>query len=388
MEMGGNILGNIMMLELETFSDEEAAYLTSPDAPHSHIVDEVVEALFENVCTAPSRCSWNTPSARPEWKEEFRLAGEWWLSMRVLPATVNPNEYHPPLIPFVLRNVQTENQFIADLALHMRQRSSVLSLLHMDHISITPDRASVLLFEGILRNEARNLECLSLSFCEVGAATLLLILCGLNQCRSIQPQLRYLNLSYNWIDASCLNMMAMLLERTSIRRLSLHGNRFGGSDISCFYEFLLQGCSLLEELDLSYTALTCAEVCALISCLPRMRNLEVLLLDGVEVPENKAAALSTAIRKSNLIHVSLRGIIACNGEAYLNRIRKACQINRSTRDFLKDQSTLRYFSEGGSFFEAFTRRKCEMQCLEDRALPVAYRPFVTNDPSLLPAKNL
>ncbi|RNF19436.1 uncharacterized protein Tco025E_04137 [Trypanosoma conorhini] len=388
MERGGNIIDKVMTLELEAFSDEEAAYLISPDAPHSHIVDRVVEVLFVTLCTAPRRCSWNTPSVRREWKYELRLAGEWWLSLRTLPCTANSQEHYPPLIPFGLRSTASENQFIADLTLHMRRKCAVFSLFHLDHLTLTPDRAAVLLFDGILRNDARHLQCLSLPFCEIGAATLLLLLCALTQCHSLQPQLRYLNLSYNWIDASCSNMLAMLLGRTSIRRLSLQGNRLGGGDMSSFYDFLLQGCCLLEELDLSYTRLTSADVCSLISCLPKLRNLEVLLLDGVEIPESKAAALSTAIRRSNLTYVSLKGVSACSGEAYLHRIRSVCRHTLAARGVMRGQSVMRCLAETGSFFEAFAQRSCEWLFLNDSALPESYRAFVTNEPSLPPIEDL
>ncbi|ESL06625.1 hypothetical protein TRSC58_05698 [Trypanosoma rangeli SC58] len=388
MEKDGNIMDKVMTLELETFSDEEAVYLVSPDSPHSHIVDEVVDTLFEAFSTASKRCSWNTPGIRPEWKYELRLAGEWWLSLRVLPCTVNLQEHHPPLIPFGLRNTKTENQFIADLSLHMSRRCAVFSLLHLDHIRLTPDRACVLVFDGILRNAARNLQCLSFPFCEIGAATLLLLLCALTQCHSLQPQLRYLNLCYNWIDASCLNMMAMLLGRTSIRRLSLQGNCLGGADMSFFCDFLLQGCFMLEELDLSYTSLTHTEVCALISCLPKLQNLEVLILNGVEIPESKAAAFSIAVQKSNLTYVALKGTSACSGKAYLHRISTACQQNRAARGVLRDQFMMRCLAETGSFFEAFARRTCEWLSPNDSALPVSYRAFATNEPSLSPTENL
>ncbi|KEG15309.1 hypothetical protein DQ04_00111090 [Trypanosoma grayi] len=304
--------------------------------------------------------------------------------MRILPCTVKPKEHYPPFIPWGMRSMQTENQFIADIALHMRQKAAVFSLVHLSHVTLTPERANVLLFDGILRNEARALECLSVPFCEVGAATLLLLLCGLNQCRALQPQLRYLNLSWNWIDASCSHMLAMLLGRTSVRRLSLHGNRFGGGDAITFQEFLLQGCAHLEELDLSYTSLTRAEVCALIRCLPQLRNLEVLLLDGVQVPESKAVALSSAIRQSKLTYVSLKGILACSGEAYLQRIRVACHRNLVSRNVQKDKSTMRHLAESLSFFEAFERRACNWVGDDASALPPSYRPFTTNEPSLPP----
>ncbi|ORC93732.1 uncharacterized protein TM35_000016090 [Trypanosoma theileri] len=379
-----NIIAVAAALELRNFTDEDAARLTSPDAPHCHVVDEVVDALFTNFTTAPTRCKWNTPVPRPEWKNEFRLRHEWWISLRVLPLSMQMEEHHPPMIPWGIRSIETENQFLADIALHMRRKGAVFTLLHLDHIALTPERANVLLFDGVLRNASHALECFSIPFCEVGAATLLLLLCGFNHCRALQPQLRYLNLSYNWINTSCTYMLAMLLSRTSVRRLSLRGNRFGGGDMLTFQDFLLQGCCLLEELDLGYTCLTRAEVCALIRCLPEMPNLQVLLLDGIHVPASKAVALSTAIRKSKLTYVSLKGIAACSGEAYLHRIHLACQRHKTERILSNDQLTMRELAETGSFFEAFARRTGEWMGTDNSALPPSYRPFTTNEPSLPP----
>ncbi|KAH9577579.1 hypothetical protein LSM04_008621 [Trypanosoma melophagium] len=381
---GSNIIAVAASLELRNFSDEDAALLTSPDEPHCHVVEEVVDALFTNFISAPTRCAWNTPVPRPEWKNEFRLRHEWWISLRVLPLSMQIEEHHPPLIPWGVRSTETENQFLADIAFHMRRKGAVFALLHIDHISLTPERTNILLFDGVLRNEAHVLECFSVPFCEIGAATLLLLLCGFNHCRALQPQLKYLNLSYNWINTSCSHMLAMLLSRTSVRRLSLRGNRFGGGDMSTFQDFLLHGCCLLEELDLGYTCLTRAEVCALIRCLPEMPNLQVLLLDGVHVPASKAVALSTAIRKSKLTYVSLKGIPACSGEAYLHRIHLACQHHKTERMLQDDQLTMRELAETGSFFEAFSRRTGEWMDTGQTALPVSYRPFTTNEPSLPP----
>lgn len=387
LERDGDIITKVRSLELRTFTDKEATQLTASDAPHSHIIDDVVDTLFENLSTAPERCAWNIPVKRPEWNNEFRLSREWWLSFCVLPSTAKSDEHYPPFIPWSLRNTDTENQFFADLSLHMRRKQSVFSLLHIDHIKLTPERMSVLLLDGILKNEARALQCLSASFCEIGAATLLLLLCGLNQCRSAQPQLRFLNLPFNWIDSSCLNVLAILLRRTFICRLSLRGNRLGGGEVTDFQEFLLQGCTLLRELDLGYTHLTHADVCALIRCLPQLCCLEVLLLDGIDIPASKVVALSTAIGRSNLTYVSLKGIPACSGTAYLEGVQQACQRNLDAHKSLKHRATMLYLSKTGSFFEAFARRSIRPGGEQDdnnSALPALYRPFVTNEPSLLP----
>ncbi|CBH10421.1 hypothetical protein, conserved [Trypanosoma brucei gambiense DAL972] len=376
------VMDYVRKLKLDDLTDDRAAHLTSPYSLHAHIMREVLEELTENICASVQNCEWNKPTERREWDMDFRFLHEWWLSLRTLPYREEPNGHYPPLIPWSERGKEAENQLLADVALKIRQSKSPLYLLHLDHINLTPEQTNVLLLDGVFRNNNSGVETFSAQFCNIGPASLLVILLILNHATQLEPQVENLHLAYNWIDASCVNMLTTLLPLTSITRLSLRGNRFGGGDVGLFQEFLMGGCMFLEELDLGYTSLSAPEVYQLIRTIPLLGQLRVLLLDGVPVPEGKAASLLRAIQLSQLIKVSLIAIPACSSDSYLGRVAEACRKHWTGRS---GKGSGWYSRGSGSFFEAFDNRASTFFRPRDRsALPPGYRPFTTNDPSLHP----
>ncbi|KAH8613620.1 hypothetical protein ERJ75_000707100 [Trypanosoma vivax] len=374
-----DVIEQVRTMDIFSLTDTVATQLTSPDAMHSHIMIDVMDELLWNIGSAPERCLWNTPVKHPEWDKDFRFLQEIWLSMRALPYTNPPDRYYSPLIPWAERGEKAENQLIADVALRTREVLDPLYLFHVDHVELTPERISVLFFDGILANKSRYMECFSATFCCISAATLLVILLCFVDSRNSQAQLMNLHLAFNWIDPSCFDMLALLMPRTNVIRLSLRGNRLGGGDALVFQEFILQGCVLLEELDISHTSLTVADVCVLIRCIPQLPVMRVLLLDGICVPENKTAALFAAIENSKLTHVSLNGVTPCLGDAYIKRVNAVCESHQLDSAARKT----RLLALRGSYFDAFERRSRDF-APRGRATAIhhKYRPFTTNDPSL------
>lgn len=220
------------------------------------------------------------------------------------------------------------------------------------------------------------LETLSFSICSISTASLLLILAPLTADRS--PYTRNLDLSYNLLTSRCFYTLAVLIPLTQIRRLSLRGNDLSDSNFTPFRDFLLEGCQRIEELDLSYTNLTVAQVCLLIEVLPSMRRLYVLLLDGVEIPIEKTSALTRAIYKSRLCHISLQGSLTCASAAYVRCIENTCE---KRKEHLTTGNTS---VSTQSFFDALFLKSLKrgLQPPMPHGLVEGYRPFTNNDPSL------
>nr|CCC90008.1 unnamed protein product [Trypanosoma congolense IL3000] len=380
-----DVIRSVSKVKMADLTDDEAVRLMAPCTVYGYLIQCMVERLVDMFCAAPQTCAWNKPEHRPEWQNDFRFLHEWWLSMRTIPYFENPKDYYPPLIPWGNLGTGSENQLFADVAMKLRETKLPAYLLHIDHIILSPERVSVLLFDGVFRGAFCRTETFSATFCSIGAATLLVILIALYYGGRIGQYVQNLHLAYNWIDSSCVNMLTILLPQTNVTRLSLRGNRFGGGDANLFQEFLVSGCMLLEELDIGYTSLDLQELCALIGSLPSMQHLRVLLMDGVNVPRKKAAALLHAIELSKLVRVSLKGIPACSSDSYLDRLEAICRSHRTGRDgAMPDWGKREVFS----FLESFESKTSNwLNHAASGALPPDYRVFTTNDPSLMEMVN-
>lgn len=255
------------------------------------------------------------------------------------------------------------------------------------------------------------LATLSLSICQIGSASVLILLACLataaaenaaraslgsnaSSPRASSPlsadepaevkmtPIANLDLSYNALTTSSLYGMTMLLPRTDIRRLTLRGNNLKGSDPVEMRDFLLEGCQFILELDLGHTALSVPQICSVIEALPRMTRLRSLRLDGLSIPPEKTTALMRAVHQSNIWSLSLVACSACSGASYLGFIQAACDRHRAKAvgqmgvDYNVDE-LVDFF---GEFF---------VRCISNgwappstSALPEGYGPYTNNDPTL------
>lgn len=255
------------------------------------------------------------------------------------------------------------------------------------------------------------LKTLSLSICSIGSASVLVLLASLAAIdaehraheeaetmkrlarkgrgkrrsyvrynTSTMRSIENLDLSYNALTSSSLYCLTMLLPRTAVKRLSLRGNNLCGDDSAATRDFFFEGCQQLEELDISYTGLSMQQVCIFIEALPYLSQLRVLNLDNLNIPPERATTLSRAICHSKLLSISLNCCAACTGQAFLGFINAACERNKA-RARGKGEGTGRSAS---SFFESFFERSLSQGWVPPElcALPSGYRPFTNNDPSL------
>jgi hypothetical protein len=353
---------------------------------------------------------------------------------------------YAPLLPRGAGSAQ-ENQLIADLARRLAGPTDHLDLFHLSGLCMTADRLHVLLFDGFSRladvtmqraTEGRDqrssgpsimssrlnnnntaaadnetmLSTLSLSSCQMGSAGLVVLLTGVAALAAQGvSSICTLDLSYNNLQSASLYALMQLLRFTYISRLSLRGNNLASVDVIPFREFLLEGCEWqLEELDLSYTGLTAAQVNVLIEALPRLKRLRVLLLEEVAIPSSKWPSLARAVERTQLWHLRLVPSTALSttnssksGHAasvspvlssiapYIRSMDEVCARNaqRAAEASGADAASVARNGFFGfntvSFFEAFFRYSLLRAGTTGEgasALPEGYRAFTSNDPSL------
>ncbi|KPI84877.1 hypothetical protein ABL78_6059 [Leptomonas seymouri] len=347
---------------------------------------------------------------------------------------------YPPLLTQDA-GVAEENQLIADLAKRLTGPTRHLDVFHLSGLRMTPDRLHVLFFDGFSKlpllvetevatetegsgsqdgqpqtipttaqrrgNAApgeqveETLATLSFSACQMGSAGLLVLLTGV---ASLAAQglkgISSLDLSYNELRSTSLYSFTQMLRFTFVTRLSLRGNNLASIDVTPFREFLLEGCDLqIEELDLSYTELTPAQVGVLIESLPLMNRIRVLLLEEVTIPVSKWPLLVRAVERTQLWQLRLLPSTALSTSStytpissiviYVKLIEEICANNER---LAKEASAGTVACSGffgfntPSFFEAFfsysqIRGGAAGEC--GCALPEGYTAFTNNDPSLI-----
>lgn len=373
---------------------ESLAYPFQPGSAGS--MDAVIDAFLQRLRFTAPCLRWNTPKERPEWAKDLRFFGEWWLSLRdpqsdaavaarerLGVAVDGGAEVYSPLLTEEERTEAAENQLVADLALRLQGALYRLETIHIDSLCFTADRVQVFLFSGLMQlkdccRTEDELQTLSFSICQLDSAGLLVLLVGLvGMTESAPPPyVTALDVSYNALTCHSLFCLTTVLPRTSVRRLSLRGNFLWGTNMVAFRDFLLTGAASLEELDLCHTNLSPLQIKVLTQSLPQLRSLHVLLLDGVNVPDDLLAFLSKAVATSHLWCISLTGCTGTQQQSAISLMQRYCDRRR------KDAHRFGG-ADGESFFKRFfeASRAKGWAPPEVSALPLGYGPFRTNDPS-------
>lgn len=209
---------------------------------------------------------------------------------------------------------------------------------------------------------------ISFSICNIGNGTLMVLLSGLMALYSVPPAIENLDLSYNSITHTSLHLLAALLPHTRIKRLSLRGNNLFSQHHQSFRDFFGTGCYFVEELDLSYTNLSSAQLQELAELLPQLRLMQVLILNGVTLHERLFSGIQSRMPKDRnftFFH-----------DPWKNEKQEEEEIIASP-----PPSTP---ARGGSFFRCFykTAEQHGWRQPDKSSLGYGYRPFRFNDPSL------
>ncbi|CAJ1022840.1 hypothetical protein, conserved [Leishmania lindenbergi] len=439
----------IKRITTETMTNTDAEMIAYPMHTHATSFKQLLASLIARLQQTVQSVSWNTPQERPEWNTDLRFYGPWWLVVRSglqfrevcdsrsftleiqegasFPAKVEytattyprsdllftvhegkPENRYAPLL--VERSIAAESRLFADIALRLGGSTFQLNLFHLSGVFVGPDRMHVLVFDGfrrlctaaarappsdLMNDEDHLLSTLSFSSCHLGSAGLLILLAGIVYLSTHHDcHVHSLDLSYNDLTKTSLLCLTQTLHFTKIRRLSLRGNVLTSSDPSTLRELLLEACDVaMEELDLSYTALSVAQVSALIDSLQCLSNLRVLLLEEVMIPSAKWPALVRAVETMDLWHVQLfadptspmmTGYTTIIEEMCLRNRQRAMDCSRSEASQW-NATTFFGIKNSGFFTEFFqhSRRRGALACREAMAgLPDEYSAYTNNDPSL------
>ncbi|CAD2214872.1 hypothetical protein, conserved [Angomonas deanei] len=372
-----------------------------------------------------------------KWQGDLRFTGEWWVCLEEREEALKKDQqmYEPLFVSSGKWNSKVEeNQFLVEL---MKQliygRRYYFELIHIDNFPLTAERLHVFFFNGLLeilessfikfeekciianrhihgwekdgskvgenvytalgdRRKRGKLEeesvlylaTLSFSICQINTAALFILLTALSTPKA-GNLITNLDISFNLLDGNSFYTLSQLLPLTHVCRLSLRGNNLGCENTTSFREFLVDACSAshtskpaLNELDFSATQLSYKQVCVLIECIPLMKGLHQLLLDGVDIPSSKTSALKDAVSESNIYFLSLKNIpeISTN-TIYLQELEEICERNRRRvlgANAAEDEGFFRKFFERG--------RQKGWRPTGYSALPEGYQPFTNNDPSL------
>ncbi|CAG9582208.1 conserved hypothetical protein [Leishmania major strain Friedlin] len=442
-------------MSTEAMTDTDAEKMAYAMRTHSTSFEQLLRFLIAKLRETVPGVSWNRPQAHQEWDSDLRFYGPWWLVVRskrhlrqphgstrsILTQSTSasstakarrsvsaaprsdllflvhegkPENQYTPLL--VEQSIAAENQLIADIALRLGGHTFQLNLFHLSGVFLGPDRMHVLVFDGFRRlcagtatatatasamqpdfmdDEDSLLSTLSLSSCHIASAGLLILLTGIVYLsKHHNCHVHSLDLSYNELTSNSLWCLIQTLPFTKIRRFSLRGNVLTSRDPSTLCELLSDGCSReIEELDLSYTALSAAQTSALIDYLPRLLKLRVLLLEEVPVPSAKWPAFALAVAKTHLLRVQLfAGPPSSAMAGYAKTIEEMCLRNRQRAMECCGGEALRkgmktYFGlKNASFFQEFFQVSLLRGGLAfgetTAALPDGYGVFSDNDPSL------
>ncbi|EPY27752.1 hypothetical protein STCU_05586 [Strigomonas culicis] len=311
-------------------------------------------------------------------------------------------ETYPPLLDCDLRSkgnsfnmTNKVNGFMCQIVRRLLYgRRYYIDLIHVDNLLLSPERIHYFFFSGLLSSieealtkEARkhsatslvHLKTISFSICKITSAGLLILLAAL----STKPghQVTCLDVSYNLLTESSFFCLTQCLPLTNLTMLSLRGNNCHGETSNTFRELLLEGFISLEEIDLGWTDLTYKQICVLIECIPQMKKMHVLLLDGLTIPIEKTTAITKAVSMSHLFHVSFYGCVNCQSPIFLQRIKDICDANREACTQHEWHNRESYLT---SLFKISAERGVTPPSMS--ALPAGYGPFTTNDPSLREAE--
>ncbi|CBZ37786.1 hypothetical protein, conserved [Leishmania donovani] len=453
--IGFNPLRFLERMSTEAMTDMDAEKMAYSMHTHATSFDQLLSFLIAKLQETVQGVSWNRPQAHQEWDADLRFYGPWWLVVRserhlrqphgstrsilthntsasstvqarrtasaVPPRDLlftlhegKPENQYTPLL--VEQSIAAESQLIADIALRLGGHTFQLNLFHLSGVFLGPDRMHVLVFDGFRRlcagtatatttasaiqsefvdGEDSLLSTLSLSSCHIASAGLLILLAGIVYLsKHHNCHVHSLDLSYNDLTSSSLWCLTQTLPFTNIRRLSLRGNVLTSRDPSALCELLSDGCNReIEELDLSYTALSAAQTSALIDYLPRLLKLRVLLLEEVAVPSAKWPAFALAVAKTHLLRVQLfAGAPSSVMAGYAKTIEEMCLRNRQRAmeccgdEVLRKGMTAYFGVKNASFFQEFFQVSLLRGGLAfgetTTALPGGYGIFTDNDPSL------
>lgn len=457
-------------LDTESFPDKLASDIFHPSNSAQYAGSVLASAIENQLMSTVSRVSWNQGVEVQGWANDFRFLGQWWLTIRLLDDAlvttvtqsmdVNPEtDMYKPFLTFrESRRDDKINQYIANIALRVHGRLFHFNLLHMDRISLTPDRMHVLWYEGLVprsmgakRNvyesvidndsprgesseEAEDegegdvvtrqelevlseqnsqfvdvdhpdikldiaelvptsssslktpyspfrLTTISFSICNIGAASLAVLLSALITASGVRHPVLNLDLSYNAILNSSLAIFALMLPLTKVRRLSLRGNNLFSYDGEPIRDFLVEGCYFIEELDLSSTNLSEEQLRYIIDFLPKVSRLRVIHLNGLFIPDTLIPSVVKVILQSRSLTIR---VDSCS-----DRLQAAVDAAQSSSRSQSTRSSVQnHLPDNVTFFEQFYLASKEKGWEPPSLDPIApgYREFTTNDPSL--ANNL
>lgn len=234
------------------------------------------------------------------------------------------------------------------------------------------DELHILGHSGLQSSTKINPCCIttmSFSICNIGNGALMVLLAGLMSLYSVPPAIENLDLSYNSITHSSLHLLAALLPHTRIKRLSLRGNNLFSHYHQSFRDFLGTGCYFIEELDLSYTNLSGAQLQELAEHLPQLRLMQVLILNGMTLHERLFSGIQNRIPKD-------RNFVFSH-DPWNNE-------KQEEEDSIASPPSSSTPARGGSFFRWFykTAKQHGWRQPDKSSLGYGYRPFRFNDPSL------
>lgn len=409
-----DIEGFIAEMDVAQLTNEQAEEIVYPfNVNLSTSVDAVLDLFEQRFRETAATIKWNVPSERAKaFITDLRFSSDWWLCMsdptsaaavqaRTVMRSSAPEMSYPPLLSPEERNEASENQLLADIIERLSGRLYHLEMLHVDRMDLTPQRMQALAFcgfasversqaayaatfadgkqakdEGELRETILELKVLSFSICNIGTASLLVLLSAISGVLEHGPFIDTLDLSYNALTSKSLYTISLKMPQTRITRLSLRGNNLNGKDSTEFRDFMLEGCSLAEELDLSYTHLSTNQVHVLIDSIPDLYGLRVLLIDGIDIPPEKSSVFAKAIADSRIWMLSLNCSTLSNDFAYMEGLRMACEKNANKTANRGERRRSSFFRK---FYELAAARGAGAP--GGNALPIGYHPFRTNDPS-------
>lgn len=432
-----NLTAVLEELDTTDVTDGFVAVLFHPGVVSRFAPAMIGAVLINHLAHSVKQIPWSEGVVVPEWEDDLRFLGQWWISLRkstseavqntVEGLMLNPETdmYISLLTPEEAASAESLNCFVANLAVRVHGKLFDFDSLHMDNIPLTPSRMHVLWFRGLLKtrkvkpaseegsggdspsplisspldikedllfedldadhhgradspvNELPltalslnyRLETLSFSVCSIGTASLAVLFAGIISSSSLKTPIRNLDLSYNNLNNDSLYVMITLLPLTKIRNLSLRGNHLFASDPECFRNFLSDGCYFVEELDLSYTALSPEQLSGLIHVLPKLNRLKVLLINGIVLSDQLISLLGKAIMKAKRVRV----------------VSDCCHARiQSSMDQVLLHQKQKSAEPSLTFFERFYLASMEKGWKPPYigALPRNYRPFTTNDPTL------
>jgi hypothetical protein len=213
--------------------------------------------------------------------------------------------------------------FISDLCHLLLTSSEHIKVLHMERISLGEEffrRASFFAFHG-LKSAACTLTALHLPFCEISSVTLAVILGALSSSVS-NRFLSTLDLSYNRLTGHSLPVLCMFLRELRLVSLNLRGNSLGASGADpMHFEELIQECSMMNFLDVSFTKLKHEESHLVVRSLHHLTQATELCLEGLNLSPSLAVALANIVEglpRLRILRIAFNA--SCSSVSFSKRI--------------------------------------------------------------------